>query len=149
MSIHGRNIQTMLKIFAAVEARDEKAMLELCRPEVEFHWPGSLPYGGEFHGLARHSPSWAETWIPLQPAEAERRMDPRVIAANEDEVVVLWNQRGVSPSGERFEGEVLALYRLQEGKLARAQMFYFDTTAVADFLMKAKRGMETNAKAIA
>ena len=63
-------------------------------------------------------------------------MDPRVVAANEDEVV-LWRQRGVSPSGERFEGEVLGLYQVREGKLARAQMFYFDTAAVASFLMKA------------
>jgi len=64
-------------------------------------------------------------------------MDPRVVAASEDEGVVLWRQRGVSPSGERFEGELLGLYRVREGKLARAQMFYFDTAAAASFLMKA------------
>ena len=66
-------------------------------------------------------------------------MDPRVVAANEDEVV-LWRQRGVSPSGERFEGEVLGLYQICEGKLARAQMFYFDTVAVVNFLKKATSG---------
>jgi ketosteroid isomerase-like protein len=54
--------------------------------------------------------------------------------------VVLWRQRGVSPSGERFEGEVLGLYQLRDGKLARAQMFYFDTVAVANFLKKATSG---------
>ena len=52
--------------------------------------------------------------------EAERKMDPRVIAESEDEVVVLWQQRGVSRSGKRFEGEVLGLYRVRDGKLARA-----------------------------
>ena len=64
-------------------------------------------------------------------------MDPRVVAANENEVVVLWRQRGVSPLGDRFDGEVLGLYQIREAKLARAQMFYFDTAAVGDFLAKA------------
>ncbi len=139
MSGDHTNIQTMLSIFTAVEQRDARRMLELCQPDVEFHWPRSLPYGGQFSSLRREGPSWEETWTPLQPSEAERRMDPRVVAASESEVVVLWTQRGISPAGERFEGEVLGLYRLRENKLARAQMFYFDPAAVADFLARARR----------
>ncbi len=69
-------------------------------------------------------------------------MDPRVVAANEDEVVVLWRQRGLSRSGDRFDGDVLGLYQVREGKLARAQMFYFDTVAVANFLEKAMEHTE-------
>jgi ketosteroid isomerase-like protein len=84
--------------------------------------------------------TWSETWEPFQPGETERRMNPRVVAASEDQGVVLWRQRGVSPSGERFEGEVLGLYQIREGKLARAQMFCFDTVAVASFLKKATSG---------
>jgi ketosteroid isomerase-like protein len=132
-----KNIQTMHRIFKAVEQRDEKAMLELCEPDAEFFWPRSLPYGGEFRGLKGPGPSWAETWIPLQPTEAERRMDHRVVAATDKEVVVLWSQKGITASGEKFEGPVLALYGLRDGKLTRAQMFYFDTVAVADFLRTA------------
>ena len=55
-------------------------------------------------------------------------------AATEEEVVVLWRQRGLSPTGARFDGPVLGLYRVRDDKLARAQMFYFDTTALAGFL---------------
>jgi uncharacterized protein len=65
-------------------------------------------------------------------------MDPRVVAASDDEVVVLWRQRGITPGGERLDSPVLALYELRDGKLARAQMFYFDPTAVVDFLATAK-----------
>ena len=137
MTAKDKNIETMMKIFKAVEQRDDKSMRELCHPDVEFCWPDSLPYGGRFRGATRPGPTWGETWIPLQPTEAERRLDPRVIAASKDEVVVLWNQRGVGRGGARFEGEVLGLYHLRGGKLARAQMFYFDTAAVADFLAKA------------
>lgn len=61
-------------------------------------------------------------------------MDPQVVAATEREVVVRWRQRGVSPSGERFEGEALGLYEVRDGKFARAQMFYFDSVAVQRFL---------------
>jgi uncharacterized protein len=64
-------------------------------------------------------------------------MDPRVVASTEREVVVLWRQRGVSPGGERFDGEVLGLYEVRDGKFARAQMFYFDAVAVQRFLASA------------
>ena len=63
-------------------------------------------------------------------------MDPRVVAASEEEVVVLWRQRAVSPAGDRIDTPVLALYQLRDGKLARAQMFYFDTAVVLNFLAK-------------
>lgn len=140
MNRHDNNIQTMVGVFQAVEHRDQKRMLELCAADVEFHWPRSLPYGREVGSLASPGPSWGETWAPLQPTETERRLDPRVVAASDTEVVVHWTQRGLSPSGERFEGDVLGLYRIRDGKLARAQMFYFDTVAVVQFLERAARG---------
>ena len=139
MSIREKNINVMLTLFNAVEQHDEQQQLELYQPNVEFHWPPSL-YGGSRLG-------WDETWLALQPTARERRMDPRIVAASDDEVAVLYHQRGVSPTGERFDGEVLGLYQLRGGKLARAQMFYFDTAAVARFLARAitpqlQRGVE-------
>jgi hypothetical protein len=41
------------------------------------------------------------------------------------------------PCGDRFDSEVLGLYRVRNGKLLQAKMFYFDTAAVAAFLKKA------------
>jgi ketosteroid isomerase-like protein len=66
-------------------------------------------------------------------------MSPRVVAASDHEVVVLWRQRGISPDGERFDGEVLGLYEVRQGKLARAQMFYFDTVEASEFLESARQ----------
>jgi ketosteroid isomerase-like protein len=125
------NGQVMLEIFRAIERRDPERVRDLCQSDVQFHWPPSLPFGGDGR------PTWAETWIPLQPSDAERRMDPRLVAATDDEVVVAWRQRGVSPVGERFDGAVLGLYEVRGGKLARAQMFYFDSAALASFLANA------------
>ena len=131
------NIKVVLAAFDAVERQDDEQFNSLLDPEFEIHWAASLPYGGETPGPGPMQPSWSEVWEPLQPTEAERKMDPRVVAANEDDVVVQWRQRGISSSGARFDGEVLGLYRVRNGKLARAKMFYFDTAAVAAFLEKA------------
>jgi ketosteroid isomerase-like protein len=133
------NIELILQIFRAVEGRDVKRMNELTHPDIEFHWPPSLPYGGSFRGRSRSAqvPTWTETWNPFQPSETERRLDPRVVAATEEEVIVLWRQRGVSPTGKRLDSPVLGLYQIRDGKLVRAQMFYFDTAAVLNFLSEA------------
>ncbi len=137
MNSREKNLEVMRKLFRAVEEHNEVGVVGLYQPDVEFLWPPSLPYGGSHGGLRPSGPTWGETWALLQPTEAERKMDPRVVAASDDEVVVLWQQRGISAAGERFDGEVLGLYRLRDGKLARAQMFYFDTTAVNNFLARA------------
>jgi ketosteroid isomerase-like protein len=123
--------ELLISVFMAIEQRNDQRFAELLHPDFEIHWPPSLPYG------SGKSTTWSDTWEPLQPTAKERRMDPCIVGANKDEVVVLWRQRGLSLSGERFDGEVLGLYRIRDGKLARAQMFYFDTAAVANFLEKA------------
>jgi ketosteroid isomerase-like protein len=142
------SVAIVLEAFRAVEQRDEQRLQELYDPEVEFHWTPSLPYGGSSRGGVRDrpGPSWSEVWEPLQPTEAERRMDPRVVAATDREVVVLYRQRGVSPSGQRFDGEVLGLYEVRDGKFARAQMFYFDAVAVQRFLASAEAEASTRGR---
>lgn len=143
MSTHGSNTERILEIFRRIEERDPKRpnparMFELFQPDIQFHCPPSLPYARA--DTNRPPITWDEVWNPLQPTVEERRMDPRVIAEGGDEVVVLWRQRGVSPGGERYQGEVLGLYRFREGKLAPAKMFYFDSEGVTAFLRKARNG---------
>jgi len=143
MSARDRNIEVMLELFRAIEERhpdrrDPDRELPLYQPDVEFHWPPALPYGGTFRGLGGSSGrNWSATWNPLQPTAAERKMNPRVIGADDHQVVILYHQRGVSPSGEQFDGEVIGLYELRDFKLSRAQMFYFDEAAVSKFLERA------------
>jgi ketosteroid isomerase-like protein len=69
-------------------------------------------------------------------------MDPQVIGADDRQVVILYHQRGVSPSGERFDGEVIGLYDMRDFKLSRAQMFYFDEAALVQFLQRAARELK-------
>jgi uncharacterized protein len=128
--------EVVLRAFRAVEGRDHEGLIALYHPEVEFHEAPSLPYGGASTGRETVAADlgWLETWGPLQPTAAERRMDPRVIADDGREVVVLYLQRAVDESGNRFEAPVLGLYEVRDGLLARAQMFHFDTAAILDFL---------------
>jgi ketosteroid isomerase-like protein len=120
---YSQNAETVLEAFSAIERRDNKRLAGLVTSDFESRWPLSLPYGGTKHGLDPEGISWSAVWEPLQPTMAERNMDARVIAASGDQVVVLWHQRGASLSGERFDGEVLGLYHLRDGKVRRAQMF--------------------------
>jgi uncharacterized protein len=128
-----KNIGVMLEIFRAIERRDQQRMLDLVHPDAEFLWPPSLPYAAA-RNPKPGGPGWSATWIPLQPGESDRHLEPRVVAASEEEVVIHWRQKGVSPGGDRIDTPVLGLYRLRDRKLARAQMFYFDTAAVIAFL---------------
>jgi hypothetical protein len=133
-------VDVVLQAFGAVERRDRGALLALYHPDVEFHEAPSLPYGGTVRGIEKvdREEGWFETWGPLQPTEAERRMDPRVVAATDREVVVLYRQRALGPAGERFDAPVLGLYEVRGNRFARAQMFHYDTAAVVDFLRRAR-----------
>ena len=136
LSKEQENSETILAIFRAIEERDAAQFRALLQPDFEIHWPRSLPYGGTFRGVEPQPRGWGATWQSLQPTESERTTDARVIAAQGDHVVVLWHQRGRSAPGESIDEEVLGLYRFRDGKLVRAQMFYFDTVPVANFLAK-------------
>ena len=82
--------------FAVVGRCDERGLAELYHPEVEFRWPPALPCGGSFRGAAALQAGgrtgFDQVWGPLQPTRHERRIDPRVVAATDQEAVVLWHQ---------------------------------------------------------
>jgi len=137
--------EVVLRAFSALEERDQAKLFALFHDDVEFHEAPSLPYGGVLRGKAAlreqlattPQRTWLGTWGPLQPTEAERRMDPRVVASSGDEVAVIYTQRAVGRGGERLAAPVIGLYGLRDGKFARAQMFHFDTAAILAFLERA------------
>jgi ketosteroid isomerase-like protein len=146
----GSDAEVALGVIRAVRERDDERLMELFHDDVQLHDAASLPYGGIVEGKAsiqeqiESAPeeTWLGTWAPVQPTEAERRMDPRVLSENNGEVVVLYHQRALAPDGERFDSPVIGLYEVRDGKLARAQMFHYDTAAINAFL---ERACEANA----
>lgn len=140
------NAEVVLAVFRAVEQRDREALFELYHDDVELHEAPSLPYGYEgivgkeaLREQLENAPetTWLGTWDPLQPTEAERRMDPQVIATSGDEVVVRYTTHAIAPDGERFESPVVALYEVRDGRLVRARMFHYDTAGFIAFLERA------------
>jgi uncharacterized protein len=142
----GSDAEVVLGVIRAVEQRDGEGLLELYHEDVQFHEAPSLPYGGVVAGLpslkeqleSAPEDTWLGTWGPLQPTEAERLFDPRVISEKDGEVVVLYHMRAVAPDGERFDAPVIGLYEVRDGKFARAQMFHYDTQAINEFVERAR-----------
>jgi len=142
----GRDAEVVLAVIKAVEERDGEKLFELYHDDVELVEARSLPYGGTVKGVpslkeqleTAPEDTWLGTWGPVQPTEAERRFDPRVLSEQDGEVVVLYWMRGMAPDGERFESPVIGLYEVRDGKFARAQMFHFDTQAINEFIEHAR-----------
>jgi hypothetical protein len=131
------NANLMMEMLRLIEQRQLDRLSEFYHPEIEFHWPPGLPYCGDFKGPAvmDMSKRFAATWIPLQPTEETRRINPRVLAVGENgHVIVNYVWRGEDAKGERLETEVLADYQVREGRLVRAQMFYYDLPGVIAFI---------------
>jgi ketosteroid isomerase-like protein len=132
--------EIVMDALRAVEERQPERLAALYHPEIEFNWPPGLPYSGRFTGRAieEMTQRFAATWVPLQPTEETRRMRPRILALGEDgRVVVNYLWKAMDTKGRRFETEVLADYQVRDGRLARAQMFYYDLPGMIDFLRAA------------
>jgi ketosteroid isomerase-like protein len=65
-------------------------------------------------------------------------MEPRVLASDCGRVAVAYRQRAVGGDGERLDAPVVGLYEVRDGRFARAQMFHFDSAAIAGFLARAR-----------
>jgi ketosteroid isomerase-like protein len=132
--------EIVMDALRAVEERQPGRLAALYHPEIEFNWPPGLPYSGRFTGRAieEMTQRFAATWVPLQPTEETRRMRPRILAKGDNgRVVVNYLWMGMDTKGQRFETEVLADYQVRDGRLARAQMFYYDLPGMIDFLRAA------------
>ena len=135
-----RNVETIRSLFRGVEERDLGAYLAACDRDVVVREPGSLPYGGEYHGregVRRHAAGWMRTWAALQPGD-ERKLGAAFVEAGDD-VVVCWRLRARAPAGdEMLDMPMVGIYRLRDGKLVEARMFYSDTAEVLRFLEVAR-----------
>jgi ketosteroid isomerase-like protein len=149
----GSDAEVVLGVIKAVEERDGEKLFELYHDDVELHEAASLPYGATVKGVpslkeqleTAPEDTWLGTWGPVQPTEAERRFDPRVLSEKDGEVVVLYHMRAVAPDGERFDAPVIGLYEVRDGKFFRAQMFHYDTQAINEFIQHAHEASTSKA----
>jgi uncharacterized protein len=130
------NVEVVQSLFRGVEERKLEAYLAAWDREIVVREPGSLPYGGEYRGpegVRRHAAAWLRTWSPLQPGD-ERKLGAAFVDAGDD-VVVRWRLRARAPDGDRtLDMPMVSIYKLRDGKVVLAQMFYLDTAEVLRFL---------------
>lgn len=131
-----RNLETIRRLFKAVESRDPRGLLDCYREDVIIREAESLPYGGTYQGhegALRHAAGYLRCWGSLQDDE-HRRLEPELLDAGEY-VVVLWRQRAIHRgSGERLDSPAVSLYRMREGRIAESVMYHFDTAWLLTFL---------------
>jgi ketosteroid isomerase-like protein len=135
--LEASNAEFMLTLLSAIERRDRELLQRLYHPNIEFHWPPGLPYSGVYKGeaVAKMQECFASIWFPLQPMEERRQMDSRVLAtSSQGRVIVNYIWKGLSRDGVAFETETLADYQVEDGRLRRAQMFYYDLPGLIGFL---------------
>lgn len=130
------NEKVALATIQAVERRDMDRLRKLYHPEVTFHWQPGLPYSGKFSGpgIAEMTEIFSRVWGPLQQNDDYRRMDARVLASKGDLVVIEYTWRAVRGDGATFQTDIVAKYRIKDGRLIEAQMFYYDLCGVIEFI---------------
>jgi uncharacterized protein len=130
------NVETVRRLFEAVEARDLAGTLAVYDPAIVIREGSFLPYGGTHHGhegATQHARGFLSAWGKSQLGD-EKRLDAVFLDAG-DRVVVLFRLRGLAAeSGRRIDVPVLGTYRVRGGKVVESQMFYSDTTEITDFL---------------
>lgn len=121
------SLQLAERLYAALEADDIPAFLDLCAEDVTFEYParGLLPYGGVWEGrdgVARFMDAHDE-------AEEILRFDVERMIAEEDTVLVLGTFTGrAKPDGREWSTRFVHRLTMADAGLLRWEAF-FDTAA--------------------
>jgi ketosteroid isomerase-like protein len=129
------NVETVRRLFRAVEERNLAAALEAYDPEIVIHEADSLPYGGDHRGLKgakRHAYGFWRTWNFLQSPQ-EKKLGATFLDAG-DRVVALFRHKAHAADGKRVDLPVVGVYEVRGGKVVEARMFHFDTVEISEFL---------------
>lgn len=131
-----RNLETVRRLFEAVESRDPETLVACYDKDVVIREADSLPYGGTYYGhegALRHAMGYLACWGPLQD-EVHRELEHRLLDAGEF-VVVLWRQKARHPdSGDTLDTPAVSLYRMRGGRVAESTMYHLDTAQLLAFL---------------
>ena len=131
------NIEIIKKLFEAVEKRDAAGVFGVYDENIVIREASSLPYGGEFHGLAgalQHAQGYRKIWDNLQTSD-KRKMNAKFLDAGEY-VIVLWRQRAAKDN-RNLDLSAMSVYKLRDGKIVESEMFQ-DTWAILEFLSEKK-----------
>jgi len=124
----GANADVVKSFWEAFGRRDFDDAISNVGNEAEIVVPETVPWGGAYRGPE----GFREMMQGVTGTFEEFRPQPEAfIEAEGDNVVVPVNVQGRGKSGRDFTGRALWLYRLSDGKIARAEVF-LDTARARD-----------------
>jgi ketosteroid isomerase-like protein len=132
------NVETVKRLFRAVEERDVEPMYEIYYRQVEVNEASSLPYGGQFRGhegIVEHGLRYMAAWDHLQTDE-DRDLEAEFVGSR-DRVLVRWRQKAHAAKNSSLNIPVVSEYRLRDGKVVESRMHTFDSALIAAFLADA------------
>jgi ketosteroid isomerase-like protein len=149
------HVETVKRLFDAVDQHDQAAILEAYHPEVVIHEAPSLPYGGDYHGhegALQHVNGFYRTWEALKPGPAGKppeevqQENSTVFLETTQEYVVVF---GINTAVESQSGRQLAVpeafvFKMRDGKVAESWMLNQDTVAILEFLKEAQKQIPSN-----
>ena len=115
-----RNVETVMRLFRAVEKRDFEPMYEIYDTAVEVNEAHCLPYGGSYRGhegIVEHGLRYVAAWDHLQTAD-DRRLGAEFVGLG-DRVLVRWRQKAHA-GGHSIDHPVVSDYLLGTGRSSRA-----------------------------
>lgn len=102
-------------------------IFDLLAEDVVFRQSPSLPYGGEFHGIAAAQ----EAFGRVVGAWSSLNVEVEELVAAGDLVIAYIQMKAVGKAtGLTYEGPTAELFRLRDGKIVEWRPVYWDTHAV-------------------
>jgi ketosteroid isomerase-like protein len=140
-------IQALKRFYAAEEhyvisgAKDFSIIAETLHPEVVMHQAAALPYGGDWRGH-----DGFEAWMKAMTSMWSKleHHDVRIFDAGQD--TVFTRARAVvtlRATGEEITFPILHQVTVKDGKIFRAEPFYWDTATLLATISKSGVGADT------
>jgi uncharacterized protein len=129
------DVEVVRRFTSALVAGDVPACLELLHPENVFDEAAGLPFGGDYSG--------PEGFIRLLKDVSRlfevKLSEPAVSDAGDCVMVRLTGTFTSRATGRTLETPVVDLYTVRDGKVARVDVFYKDTSAMAALCLEGDR----------
>ncbi len=126
------NVDVIEKLWDAFASGDVDKVAARFAPDGEVVFPESLPWGGTHQGHEGVS----DAMLLLRGSFDEFNAKPEMILGSDDDHVTVIAKFSARAKGGRLEGTICWLYKLRDGKIARAEAFP-DTAAIREALGKA------------
>ncbi|HXE56148.1 MAG TPA: nuclear transport factor 2 family protein [Tepidisphaeraceae bacterium] len=126
-------VQIVQDLYAAFAHRDFPKIFSLLSPDVEITQSTELPWGGRYRGHEEAKQFFAQLGAHLNSTLALERF----VSSGDSVLATGWTEGKVVANGAHFRVAIVHLWRIQDGRIVRAQ-FMIDHPAMFAALRAAK-----------